>query len=128
LGRGHPNRLKCGGTASTPRPRYVYDANGNMESRNDGTTTWTLTWTAENMLQTVVNTQNNTVNLIYDADGSLIRRTEAGQDTVYVGRLYEHNLTTDSVRKHYVFNGRNTAVRRSIQQYPKSFYPIFIAN
>ncbi|MCP4358418.1 MAG: hypothetical protein GY796_10420 [Chloroflexi bacterium] len=60
----------------------------------------------ENRLHTAVNTQNDTVNLIYNADGNLSRRTEAGQDTVYIGRIYEHNLTADTTRKHYVFNGR----------------------
>ncbi len=68
-------------------PRYICAANGNMESRNDDTTTWTLDWTPENMLHTAVNTQNDTVNLIYNADGNLSRRTEAGQDIVYIGRI-----------------------------------------
>jgi hypothetical protein len=90
--------------------KYWYDLNGNMITRNDGTTTWTLDWTAENMLHTATD-GSSSVDLVYDADNRLVQRTENGQTTNYLGSLYQHNLTTGAVKKQYQFNGRLIAVR-----------------
>jgi RHS repeat-associated protein len=99
--------------------KFRYDANGNMYWRVDeDNRTWDLAWTAENMLRqaTVIAGSNtgDTVRMVYDADGQMIRRMEnAGQaseaDSVFLGKLYEDDLKVNLVTKHYFFNGQIVA-------------------
>lgn len=100
--------------------KYWYDANGNMTRRIDGQNRdWALGWTPENMLQTATNNQNDALRFIYDADGMLLLRVEdegqpAEQKTVHLGKIFEHNLTLNSYRKHYLFAGRLVAIREGL--------------
>lgn len=91
-----------------------------MTRRIDGQNRdWTLGWTPENMLQTATNNQNDALRFIYDADGMLLLRVEdegqpTEQKTVYLGKIFEHNLTLNSYRKHYLFAGRLIAIREGL--------------
>jgi len=93
--------------------RYSYDANGNMVSRNDGTRTWTLEWTPENMLHSATS-GSDTVTVAYDADGMMVARSGEGEVTFYVGKLFQHNITTNTFTKQYQFNGRLIALREGL--------------
>ncbi|MCP4360346.1 MAG: hypothetical protein GY796_20250 [Chloroflexi bacterium] len=77
-----------------------------MITRNDGTNTWALDWTAENLLKSASSASGDYVNLVYDADGQMVLRQTGAEITVYLGKLYRHELTADRVTKHYLFNGR----------------------
>lgn len=100
--------------------RYWYDLNGNMTRRIDNQNRdWTLGWTAENMLHTATNNQNDTLRFVYDADGLMILRVvdegqPSAQSTVHLGKIFEHNVTLNSYRKQYLFGGRLVAVREGL--------------
>lgn len=93
--------------------QYWYDANGNMTQRPDGSSgTHTLYWTPENMLKQVINDKGVTqATFTYDADGMMVLRNQNGANTVYLGKLYQHNTATNVVTKHYMFNGQLVAQR-----------------
>ncbi|MGB4950179.1 MAG: RHS repeat-associated core domain-containing protein, partial [Rhizobiaceae bacterium] len=116
---------ECGGAPATgPQPHAVtylngdqkfwYDVNGNMTRRIDEQNQdWTLTWTPENMLHNATD-GTSSVTFVYDADGMMVQRTENGQTTNYLGKLFEHNVTLGSFTKHYQFGGRLAAVRTGL--------------
>jgi large repetitive protein len=54
---------------------------------------------------------SDTVSFTYDADGMMVRRNENGQQTVYLGKLYQHNLNTGIATRHYAFGGKLVALR-----------------
>jgi RHS repeat-associated protein len=54
---------------------------------------------------------SDTVSFTYDADGMMVRRNENGQQTVYLGKLYQHNLQTGIATRHYAFGGKLVALR-----------------
>jgi RHS repeat-associated protein len=95
----------------SPTARYVYNSNGNMTSRNDGTTTWAYTWTRENMLKTATG-GSNTLSFVYDADNRMVQRVANGTTLIVLGKLYEHNITGNIVKKYYHLNGKMAALRR----------------
>jgi RHS repeat-associated protein len=41
----------------------------------------------------------------------MVRRNENGQQTVYLGKLYQHNLQTGIATRHYAFGGKLVALR-----------------
>jgi RHS repeat-associated protein len=41
----------------------------------------------------------------------MVRRNENGQQTVYLGKLYQHNLNTGIATRHYAFGGKLVALR-----------------
>lgn len=92
---------------------YEYDENGNMILRPDGNDgTHTLYWTPENMLKQVINDKGVTkATFTYDADGMMVLRNQNGANTVFLGKLYQHNTATNVVTKHYMFNGQLVAQR-----------------
>jgi RHS repeat-associated protein len=92
--------------------QFWYDANGNM-TRRIADLEWTLTWTPENMPRSATDSRN-TVTFAYDADGMMVQRTENGQTTNRLGKLFEHNVTLDSFTKHYQFGGRLIAMREGL--------------
>jgi RHS repeat-associated protein len=71
---------------------------------------WTQTWTIENQLKQAT-AGSDTVTFTYDADGMMILRNENGQRTVYLGKLYQHNLNTGIATRHYMFGGKLVALR-----------------
>jgi RHS repeat-associated protein len=91
--------------------RFWYDANGNMTRRIDeNNRDWTQTWTIENQLKQAT-AGSDTVTFTYDADGMMVRRNDNGQQTVYLGKLYQHNLNTGIATRHYTFGGKLVALR-----------------
>ena len=121
-GRNGYGLAECGDTPPATQPhaltlvdnemRFVYDANGNMIQRTDDNgTTWDLAWTPENRLRQATGDNGRRVTLSYDADGLMVQRQEAGQTAVFLGQLYQHNRTLNTVTKHYLFNGQLVAVR-----------------
>ncbi len=84
----------------------TYDANGNLTSRSDGKT---YTYDAENrMTQRLVSGGN--VNYVYDGDSGLLKKTEPGASTVYVGGIYE--LKGATATKYYSVAGKAIASNR----------------
>jgi RHS repeat-associated protein len=74
------NKLTSTATAS-----YVYDNNGNLISRTDGSGTTTFSWNEENQLTQVTRPTGVSVNYKYDALGRRIQRTtSAGASERYV--------------------------------------------
>ena len=59
-------------------------------------------------------TGNSANTFVYDADGMMVQRTENGQTTNRLGKLFEHNVTLGSFTKHYQFGGRLAAVRTGL--------------
>jgi len=100
-----------GATAS-----YTYDATGNTKTRPDGTASQTLTWSAENKLDTLKE-GTSTTGYVYDADGSLlIRRNAAGETVLYAGATEVHLDTSTSTPKiwaqrYYTGAGATIALR-----------------
>ncbi|MHB1416454.1 MAG: RHS repeat-associated core domain-containing protein, partial [Chloroflexota bacterium] len=90
---------------------YTYDANGNMTS-GDGRT---IAWDAENRPASVVY-QGVTTMFVYDGDGKRVEKTVddgvTAQTTVYVGNLYEKDLSTGEETKYYYAGDRRIAVRK----------------
>jgi RHS repeat-associated protein len=91
---------------------YWYDANGNMTKRIEGGTTYTQTFDAENQLASVA-TNSDTTTFIYDGDGNRVKKVENGVTTIYVGALFEKNLTTNMVTSYYLANGQPVALRQN---------------
>lgn len=69
--------------------KYTYDAAGNMTSR-DGDT---LTYDAENRLQTIATSASVTVTFTYDGDGRRVLRDTDTETTAYAGPHYEARFT-----------------------------------
>ncbi|WP_369222621.1 RHS repeat-associated core domain-containing protein [Streptomyces sp. R39] len=86
----HPHGLtattaatSCTGVTAT----YAYDATGNTTGRPNGTDTQSLTWSPEGQLDTLTEksstgTTKSTTSHVYDADGTLLIRRNAGGETV----------------------------------------------
>ncbi len=86
----------------------TYDANGNLTGRSDGTT---YAYDAENrMTQRPVS--GGTVNYVYDGDGGLLKKTEPGSSTAYVGGIYE--LKGGTATKYYSVAGKTIAMRKGL--------------
>ena len=92
----------CSAGTSARKPRAVvsagnysfgYDCNGNQTSRSLSSGTYTLSYDAENRLKEVRKNGNLIASFTYDADGKLVKRWD-GQITVYIGELYQRNLST----------------------------------
>jgi len=91
---------------------YWYDANGNMTKRIEAGTTYTQTFDAENRLITVT-TPSGTTTFVYDGDGNRVKKVENGVTTIYVGALFEKNLTTNVATSYYLANGQPVALRQN---------------
>lgn len=103
---GSYNRLSSAGSTT-----YTYDADGNMVARNDGTS-WTFSYDYENRLTKVVHSGSTVQQNFYDAGGNRVKQITT--DTVvysYQGLdiLYEKDLTTGTVTKHFYANGQQVA-------------------
>ncbi|MCI0396212.1 MAG: RHS repeat-associated core domain-containing protein [Chloroflexi bacterium] len=105
----HPNAV----THLNGVQKFWYsDANGNMTQRIDDTGDWNLGWTTENQLQSAAIMGGTTISFVYDADGMLVKRVENSNETIYLGKLYQHELFGSFNQiKHFVFNGRIVARR-----------------
>ncbi len=83
---------------------------------------WDLAWTPENMLGSATDGTND-ITFVYDADGMMVQRTENGQTTNRLGKLFEHNVTLGSFTKHYLFGGKLIAMREGLAaNSPVSFF------
>ncbi|MGW2569418.1 RHS repeat-associated core domain-containing protein [Streptomyces sp. NPDC001537] len=80
---------KAGTTTGTQS--YVYDAAGNTKSRPGVTQDQSLTWTAEEKLDTAT-AEGTTTQYVYDADGNRILQHSSAGTTLYLG---ETEVMTD---------------------------------
>ncbi len=91
---------------------YVYDTNGNMWTRSDGTTTTTYGYDPDNRLVSI--TGASTASFGYDAGTARVKKTEGNKTTYYFFSEYEEEYT-DSVLsktiKYYFANGQRVAER-----------------
>ncbi|WP_241826895.1 RHS repeat-associated core domain-containing protein [Streptomyces graminilatus] len=102
---------------------YSYDATGNTTGRPNGSDTQTLTWTPEGRLDTLTEktgsgTVKATTSHVYDADGDLLIRRNAGGETVlYLDGGTEVHLDTSTstpkywAQRYYTAGGSAIALR-----------------
>jgi RHS repeat-associated protein len=86
---------------------YTYDNNGNMLTRPGQS----IAWDAENR-PVQVTSANGTSSFVYDGDGMRVKKTEGGEQILYVNKYYEENLTTGEITTYYYLGGRRVAMRR----------------
>jgi len=91
---------------------YTYDVNGNMLTRREGAATYTQTWDEENRLKTVSG-NGHSATYTYDADGQRVKKVEDGQTTIYIGNLYEKNVTANTVTTYYYAGSQRIAQRQA---------------
>ncbi|MFF4309712.1 RHS repeat-associated core domain-containing protein [Streptomyces sp. NPDC001507] len=122
----HPHGLtattaatSCTGVTAT----YAYDATGNTTGRPNGTDTQSLTWSPEGQLDTLTEksstgTTKSTTSHVYDADGTLLIRRNAGGETVlYLDDGTEVHLDTSTstakywAQRYYNAGGQVIALR-----------------
>ncbi|MEX2247979.1 MAG: polymorphic toxin type 33 domain-containing protein [Dehalococcoidia bacterium] len=96
---------------------FAYDAAGNLDYVNSAAES-DYAFDAENRIQQRTYGAAR-VSYVYDGAGAMVKRTTehytepaANETTVYVGGLYEENLTTDVVTKYYSALGRTIAMRK----------------
>jgi YD repeat-containing protein len=82
---------------------YAYDCKGNMTTRGSQT----ITWDAENRPVTVT----GGAWFVYDGDGNRVKKTENGQEILYVNKYFEKNLTTGVVTTSYYLGDKLIAQR-----------------
>ncbi len=101
-----------------------YDANGNMTRRVEGSVTYAQTWDIENRLTVVTATNGLAITVTrftYDGDplrlaaragGKRVKKTEGVTSTVYVGAMYEKNVTTGVTTTYYYAGSQRVAMRQ----------------
>jgi RHS repeat-associated protein len=62
---------------------YSYDANGNLQTKVEGSDTWTYEWNAENQLTRVLSNGVEVVRSGYDALGRRVERVSGGTTTTW---------------------------------------------
>ncbi len=94
---------------------FQYDAMGNMTwERVEPTWRHNFAYDAEGRLSMRASAGEDTVSYTYDAGGSLVKKSSAtGGDTVYVGGIYEKNVTSGEVTKYYYAGGQRVAMRKA---------------
>ena len=92
--------------------QYWYDANGNMLTRNEGgTKNFTQGWDTENRMQAMTNTLGQVTQYFYDGDGNRVKKVDTTGTTIYVGALYEKNVSTALETSYYPSAGSGHALR-----------------
>jgi RHS repeat-associated protein len=86
---------------------YTYDANGNMLTRPGQS----ITWDVENRPILIITASGNS-SFVYDGDGMRVKKTESGEQILYVNKYYEKNLTTGNITTYYYLGGRRVAMRK----------------
>ena len=101
---------------------YSYDANGNMTQRVEGGLTYTQNFNAENQL-TSVTVSGQTTSFYYDPDGNLLGKVKPdGSGTLYLGGLYEVDLTSVGVTTKKTSYYPGGAMRVDIVGGPNTLY------
>ena len=95
-----------------------YDSSGNMIQRRDETgRLWQQSWTVDNMLARATDQRlrGEDIGFVYDGDSRLVLRHDyrRDQDTVQLGKLFSHNLSSDLETRHYAFGGALVAMREA---------------
>jgi RHS repeat-associated protein len=90
---------------NTSTATFVYDANGNLTSKTDGTGTRTFAWDFENRLKQVMLPSGNTITYKYDAVGRRIQRARTGgvsTNFIYDGQDVVKDLNSDGSTVDYL--------------------------
>jgi RHS repeat-associated protein len=87
---------------------FGYDGNGNMTTRNSGTS-YTYGYDVENRLTTV--SGGTTATFVYDGDGVRVKGTAGGVTTTYVGNYFEWTGSTSTMKKYYYAGATRIAMR-----------------
>ncbi|MEX2247351.1 MAG: RHS repeat-associated core domain-containing protein [Dehalococcoidia bacterium] len=108
--------VKHKGNGATYRT-FAYDAAGNLDYVNSAAES-DYAFDAEHRVQQRTYGAAR-VSYVYDGAGAMVQRTTehytepaANETTVYIGGLYEENLTTDVATKYYSALGRTIAMRK----------------
>ncbi len=96
-------------TATQNGNSYQYDANGNQKTRVIGSSTYNLSYDAENRLVSVSGAV--TASFTFDGDGSRVKSTIGSTTTTFVGSIYE--ITGSAVTKYYYSGVTRVAMRTS---------------
>jgi YD repeat-containing protein len=95
-----PHAVSTAGTNT-----YSYDCNGNMTTRNVGSS-YSLAYDAENRLTSVTGSTN--VAFLYDGDGNRVKGTVGSATTIYIGNYFEWN---GAMTKYYYAGATRVAMR-----------------
>ena len=57
-------------------------------------------------------TGSASANFVYDGDGTRVKKIQNGQTTVYIGAIYEKNLSTSEVTTYYFAGSQRVAMRK----------------
>ncbi|MCS6846957.1 MAG: RHS repeat-associated core domain-containing protein [Anaerolineae bacterium] len=95
----HPSKPQAV-THLNSAPIAGYDANGNMVSRWDNGVWFTQEWNADNKVSRVYGNGQD-IYYAYDADSTLVRKTQGGITTIYVGPHAEWNSSTGWTNYYY---------------------------
>ena len=76
----------------------TYDNNGNMTSRTENGVAYTQSWNVDNRLASI-STAGTSLTFGYDASNTRVKTVFNGTTTIYIGGLYEKNLSTGEVTK-----------------------------
>ncbi|MFI2125741.1 polymorphic toxin-type HINT domain-containing protein [Streptomyces sp. NPDC020299] len=103
-------------TSSSPSGKgsaYTYDATGNTTVRNLSNTTQNLTWSPDNMLDSLTADGKKTT-YVYDADGNRLLENSSAGSTLYLGETELTTNTSGTITKasrSYTQSGAPTVVR-----------------
>ncbi len=67
----------------TTTSTYVYDPNGNLTSKTEGSDTWTYEWDAENKLKRVLKNNVEQARFAYDPQGRRVEKVAGGTTTTW---------------------------------------------
>jgi len=81
-----------------------------MTTRTIGTTTYSLTYAAENRM-TAVSGGGLSASFVYDGDGNRVKGTVNSAATVYIGNYFEWTSSTSTMKKYYYASGVRVALR-----------------
>ncbi|WP_405649148.1 RHS repeat-associated core domain-containing protein [Streptomyces sp. NBC_00019] len=101
------------GATTTGTQSYVYDAAGNTTVRPGTTQDQSLTWTAEEKLDTAT-AEGNTTQYVYDADGNRILQSSSAGTTLYLGEtevMTDGSGTPVNATRAYAQAGAPTVIR-----------------
>ncbi len=83
-----------------------------MTTRTIGTTTYSLTYAAENRMTAVSGGGLSASHeIVYDGDGNRVKGTVNSATTVYIGNYFEWTGSTSTTKKYYYASGVRVAMR-----------------
>jgi len=108
-------------TASGATRSFIYDANGSLSSRTEGSTTTTYEWDADNRLLAVKQGANTLASFTYDANGRRATKAAGGNTTSYVydgSQFLEERPGAGVIKRHVYAPGVDQVVAEVVAGVP----------